>query len=72
MMGDKKVHFWVLVCVFMAMENLCVHFGGKNYASWEFQFRMFVKGKGMWGHIDESSVAPTDNTALTTWETKDA
>nr|KYP60095.1 Retrovirus-related Pol polyprotein from transposon TNT 1-94 [Cajanus cajan] len=33
---------------------------------------MFVKGKGMWGHIDGSSTVPTDNAALTAWETKDA
>lgn len=33
---------------------------------------MSLKGKGMWGHIDESSTGPTDNDALTAWETKDA
>uniref|UniRef100_A0A151UEC5 Uncharacterized protein n=1 Tax=Cajanus cajan TaxID=3821 RepID=A0A151UEC5_CAJCA len=54
------------------MENFCIHFSGKNYAAWEFQFKMFVKGKGMWGHIDGSSTALTDNAALTAWETKDA
>nr|KYP52080.1 hypothetical protein KK1_025990 [Cajanus cajan] len=54
------------------MENLCIRFSGKNYAASEFHFKIFVKGKGMWGHINESSTAPTDNAALTAWETKDA
>ena len=56
----------------MTTENLCVRFTGKNYGAWEFQFKMFVKGKGLWGHVDGTSTAPTDNTALEAWQTKDA
>ncbi|KAJ0103258.1 hypothetical protein Patl1_03682 [Pistacia atlantica] len=56
----------------MSRENSIVRFNGKNYASWEFQFRMFVKGKELWGHLDRSSKAPTDPKELSLWESKDA
>jgi hypothetical protein len=59
----------------MAMENeknFCVRFTGKNYSAWEFQFKMYVKGKGLWSHLDDVSKAPTEKTALDAWETKDA
>lgn len=56
----------------MSGENSIVRFNGKNYASWEFQFRMFVKGKELWGHLDGSSKAPTDPKELSSWESKDA
>ncbi|KAK0606527.1 hypothetical protein LWI29_000191 [Acer saccharum] len=52
--------------------NSIVRFNGKNYASWEFQFRMYVKGKELWGHVDGSSTAPTDPKELSSWEGKDA
>ena len=56
----------------MATDNVCVRFTGKNYVAWEFQFKMFVKGKGLWGHVDGSSAAPSDNDALIAWQIKDA
>jgi hypothetical protein len=56
----------------MSRENLIVCFNGKNYASWEFQFRIFVKGKELWGHLDESYATPTDLKELSSWEGKDA
>ncbi|XP_019438976.1 PREDICTED: uncharacterized protein LOC109344679 [Lupinus angustifolius] len=56
----------------MALENLCARFNGKNYSAWEFQFKMFVKGKGLWGHIDGSSPAPNTTAELAAWATKDA
>ena len=59
----------------MAMENeknFCVRFTGKNYSAWEFQFKMYVKGKGLWSHLDGVSKAPTEKTGLDAWETKDA
>ncbi|KAJ0095189.1 hypothetical protein Patl1_15657 [Pistacia atlantica] len=56
----------------MSGENSIVRFNGKNYAGWEFQFRMFVKGKELWGHLDRSSEAPTDPKELSLWESKDA
>ncbi|KAA8517851.1 hypothetical protein F0562_015326 [Nyssa sinensis] len=33
---------------------------------------MFVKGKELWGHLDESSKAPTDPKELSSWEGRDA
>ena len=44
----------------------------KNYCAWEFQFKLFVKGKELWGHIDGSNPAPRDAEALSKWEIKDA
>ena len=56
----------------MSGEAFLTRFNGKNYASWEFQFRMFVKGKELWGHLDGSSPAPTDPQELSIWTSKDA
>ena len=36
------------------MEKFGVRFRGKNYSTWKFQFRLFVMGKELWGHIDGS------------------
>ncbi|KAJ0021203.1 hypothetical protein Pint_30917 [Pistacia integerrima] len=49
-----------------------VKFTGKNYSAWEFQFRLFVMGKGLWGHIDGSDQALTDVPKLTQCQTKNA
>ena len=56
----------------MSGETFLTRFNGKNYASWEFQFRMFVKGKELWGHLDGTTKAPTDAQELVAWTTKDA
>ncbi|XP_042462987.1 protein GLUTELIN PRECURSOR ACCUMULATION 3-like isoform X2 [Zingiber officinale] len=53
-------------------ETLTIKFTGKNYATWEFQFWMFLKGKELWGHIDGSLMAPENAKDLGQWETKDA
>ncbi|KAG6493232.1 hypothetical protein ZIOFF_048209 [Zingiber officinale] len=53
-------------------ETLAIKFTGKNYATWEFQFRMFLKGKELWGHIDGSLMALENAKDLGQWETKDA
>ncbi|KAK2354221.1 hypothetical protein QL285_091767 [Trifolium repens] len=53
-------------------NNFCVRFTGKNYPALEFQFRMYVKGEGLWSHLDNVSKAPTEKVALDVWETKDA
>lgn len=63
------VHFFFFVII-MSGENSIIHLNGKNYASWEFQFRMFVKGKELWGHLDGSSSAPTDPKALSSWKVR--
>lgn len=52
--------------------RFCARFTGKNYAAWAFQLEMFVKGKGLSGHLDGTDAAPTDKAALVTWQTKDA
>ena len=58
----------------MSGEAFLTRFNGKNYASWEFQFRMFVKGKELWGHLDGTLPAPaaTDSEKLSAWITNDA
>ena len=56
----------------LSTETLAIKFTGKNYASWEFQFRMFVKGKELWGHLDGTSPAPADPNELGQWEIRDA
>ena len=45
-----------------------VHFTGKNYSTWEFQFCIFVMGKELWGHINGSNPAPTEPTKLAQWQ----
>lgn len=47
-------------------ENLCVRFTWKNYPSWTLQFEMYVKGKGMSGHLNGASKAPTEKAMLDT------
>ena len=49
-----------------------VRFTGKNYSTWEFQFRIFVMGKELWGHIDGSVQALTEPIELAQWQVKDA
>ncbi|KAL6315701.1 hypothetical protein AAG906_006563 [Vitis piasezkii] len=54
------------------LESFPIRFTGKNYYAWEFQFKLFVKGKELWGHIDGSNPAPRDAEAFSKWEIKDA
>src|SRR4051812_1754253 len=54
------------------IDHICVRFTGKNYLVWEFQFRMYVKGKGLWSHLDDVSLAPIETTDLDAWEIEDA
>ena len=54
------------------LESFPIKFTGKNYCAWEFQFKLFVKGKELRGHIDGSNPAPHDAKALSKWEIKDA
>ena len=44
----------------------------KIIMAWEFQFKLFVKGKELWGHIDGSVPAPQGVVALSKWEIYDA
>ena len=54
------------------LELFPIRFTGKNYCAREFQFKLFVKGKELWGHIDGSNPTPRDVEALSKWEIKDA
>lgn len=47
-------------------------FNRKNYFSWEFQLRLFVKGKDLWGHIDGTIERPSEKDKYGKWETNDA
>ncbi|XP_038713475.1 uncharacterized protein LOC120007351 [Tripterygium wilfordii] len=52
-----------------------IRFNGKNYSAWSFHFRISVKGKELWGHVDGSNLAPDrnkDKDQYTKWEVKDA
>jgi hypothetical protein len=53
-------------------ETFGVRFTGKNYATWEFQFKLFVMGKELWGHINGSDPVPTKTKDLAKWTVKDA
>lgn len=54
------------------VETMGFKFTEKNYAAWEFQFRMFLKGNELWNHIDGTSLRPTETSELRQWEIKDA
>jgi len=61
-----------LIFLRISTETLSVKFTGKNYAAWKFQFRMFLKRKELWRHIDGTSPAPANDAEFSQWETKDA
>ena len=44
----------------------------KELFNLEFHLKNYVKGKGLWTHLDGVSKAPIEKVALDTWETKDA
>ena len=35
-------------------------FFGRNYTAWAFQMEMFLKGKVLWSHVDESEKEDID------------
>jgi hypothetical protein len=53
-------------------DSFRVRFTGKNYSAWEFQFRLFVTRKELWGQIDGSDPEPTEPKELAKWKVKDA
>jgi len=62
-------------CIIMSydkVDSFHIWFTGKNYYAWKFQFKLFVKGKELWGHINGSTPAPQEVEALSKWEIKDA
>jgi macrodomain Ter protein organizer (MatP/YcbG family) len=54
------------------VDSFHIRFTGKNNSAWKFQFKLFVKGKELWGHIDESTPTPQEVEALSKWKIKDA
>ena len=41
---------------FLWIPHLYVKFTSTNYSTWAFQFELFLKGKDLWGHIDDMDV----------------
>lgn len=56
---------------FAKSESFSVKFTCKNYLAWEFQFRTFVTGKDLLGHIYGSDPAPNELSKLAQWKVKD-
>ena len=54
------------------LESFPIQFTGKNYSAWESHFKLFVKGRELWGHIDGSAPTPQGAEALSKWEIHDA
>lgn len=54
---------------FGKLYSLVIRLMGKNYIAWEFQFKMFLKGKELWNHIDGTSPARKYLKELIQWET---
>ena len=54
-------------------DAFLIRFNGKNYSAWEFHFKVFVKSKDLWGHVDGSKPAPDkDSDLYAKCEVKDA
>jgi hypothetical protein len=53
-------------------DSFLIRFNGKNYSAWAFHFKIFVKGKDLWGHVDGSIPAPDKKDEYAKWEVKDA
>jgi hypothetical protein len=70
--GESGLVFSDLVLFGLIMsssDSFGVRFTSKNYSVWEFQFRLFVMGKELWGQIDGSDPEPKE---LTKWKVNDA
>ena len=57
-------------------DSVFVRFTGRNYAAWAFELEMFLKGKVLWSHVDESEKedieAEGSAGAKAAWAAKDA
>ncbi|CAL1371113.1 unnamed protein product [Linum trigynum] len=60
----------------MDSDHISARLNSKNYALWEFQFRIYIEGKGLLSMIDGSSsrpiVPPATAQALLQWQQNDA
>jgi hypothetical protein len=52
-------------------DSSLIRFNGKNYSTWAFHFKIFVKGKDLWGHVDGSKLAPDQKDEYAKWKVKD-
>ena len=68
------VYALILHCAIMGKSDISlVKFNGTNYTSWAFQFRIYLKGKELWAHVDGFDPKPNNDTkAVVKWEVKDA
>ena len=41
-------------------DNVCVRFTRKKYGVWAFQIEIFLKGKVLWSHVDDSEKEALD------------
>ena len=57
---------------FMFIKINIIRFTGKNFSTWEFQFKIFLKGKELSNHIDSFVRVPTNEIEFTQWEVNDA
>jgi len=51
-------------------HNFVYIFNDKNYTTWKFQFKTYVKGKGLWDHLDGLSKPLTKQIVFDSWEVK--
>ena len=42
-------------------EIILIHFDGKDYTSWAFQFQIYLEGKELWGYMDGFEPKPEDD-----------
>jgi len=56
-------------------DVLFIRLNGKNHPAWAFQFQIFVKGKNLWGHVDDTNSAPNKENQpkeYVVWEVRNA
>ncbi|KAG6474294.1 hypothetical protein ZIOFF_068220 [Zingiber officinale] len=69
---QEIVAFLVITLVIMEKsDHVCVKFTGKNYAAWEFQLEIFLKGKELWGHINGNTKEGATAADRAAWAAKD-
>ena len=58
------------------LDNVYVRFTSKNYVVWAFKLEIFLKGKELWGYIDDNDkedlAVEGSVVAKAAWAAKDA
>lgn len=66
-------YIWILSIAGIDKSNtVSVRLDGKNYFPWEFNLRVYIKGRDLWGMIDGTDLQPTESTKLKQWTINDA